>query len=316
MTEAWKVLRPPRAAALTAAAIVAVAIAACAPAEHAAGPRAELADGAAGSARVVTLVHVMRPGALVASVGYADTTTVPVVAAGGSAGIDVDVLLGRPVKPTNPDDERLWSVARTGAAMLEVARDDRRPTAQGSSTRRVRLSDGRLANVELRAEGGAPVSRRIVRVGGEIVLSEEASWQRVDGVWRLRRRTMTAFAGGRAVGWVETSVETSALRTASRAEVARRALASAAGRAAVAVADAVGPAPLYAQSDEVGSGPCAKQQEAADDAYSDFMASGALFAVSILGTPVAMAAATINLLRAAHRVDVADARMDACVASA
>src|SRR4051812_17530896 len=127
MSDRRKISWLPRAHALTRVAIVGAVLAACAPAERVAGPVAELADGAGGSARVVTLVQVMRPGSMVASVGYADTSTVPVLIADGSAGIDVNVLSGRPIKPTNPGDEKLWSVARSGgAAMLEVARDDTR----------------------------------------------------------------------------------------------------------------------------------------------------------------------------------------------
>jgi hypothetical protein len=319
MNERWKETWRARVGALTAGVTAAAlcGFVACAPADGPVEVRSELADGPVGSARVISVVHQLRPGALVASVGYADTASVPVVAGDGSAQIDINVLLGKPIRPTSPGDERLWSAARSaGVATLEIARDDRRATRQGRWTRQARLADGRVSSVEVVAEGGAPVSSRVVRVGGEVVLRDESRWKQAGGVWLLEERTLTAFAGGRAVGWMETRVETSALRTASRSEVARRVVASAAGRMVVAVADVVGPAPLFAQSSEVGSGPCAKQQESADDAYSDFLASGALFAVSVMGTPIAMAAAYVNLLRAAHKVDVADARMDACVASA
>ena len=311
MNGQWKVLRPPRAAMLG---LAAVSLAACAP-ERSAGPRAVLADGASGSARVITVVHVMRPGALVASVGYADTSSGPVLVTDGSAGVDIAALPTRPRVPNADDDARLYGAARSAAgARLEIARDDRRPSRQGRWAREVRLADGRVARIAYEASGGAPVSRTTLTIAGQTVASEEMRWHRAGGVWQLASRTVTAFREGRAVSWAEFRVESAPLRTASAAERVRSATGRVLRAGVLAAADALAPASLQAQA---MTGPCGKEANTALDALKDYETSVALFATATLsGNPFAMAGAAINMLRSADKIDDTQARLDQCVDAA
>jgi hypothetical protein len=307
-------------------------VAACAPAERAEGPRGRLADGAGGVARVITVAHVMRPGAIVASVAYADTSRGAVTVTDGVA----VAALGPGGRPTRPDadrDGRLYDrltsassvagAAKAGLALV-VARDERVPLRQGRWTRALRLADGRAAEVEMEARGGAPVSSVTVRGGGAVAFAVASEWRREGGAWALARRTLTAFEGGRATGWVETRVEAPVLRAASGADApgaAARVLAVA-GRGAKAVGDALGgalaspfaPAPLQAQA---MTGPCGTQANAALDAIDDFVASGLIFAAATAsGNPFAISAAYINWARSARKMDLMQDRLDECVASA
>jgi hypothetical protein len=311
MSNRRKFLRPPRATALTAAFMMAV-WAACAPADRAIGPRATLADGSGGSARVISVVHVTQPGAAVATVGYADTTTAPVVVTDGSAGVDLDAL-AKPKVP-NPGDQRLYSIAPRLGAALEIARDGRHVARRGRWTHEVRLADGRMGVFEFEAKDGAPVSQVTLTVNGETVVRETRSWQAVSGVWRLSSRTIAAYRGGRAVSWVEMRVESGPLRTASAVERVRVQTASVLRAGALAVADAVAPSALYGQA---MTGPCGTQANTALDALKDYESSVALFgAAALSGNPFATFAAAINLLRSAEKVDDTQDRLDSCVAAA
>jgi hypothetical protein len=305
----------PRARALTVLTMVASAVAACAPAERADGPRAVLADGASASARVITVVHALQPGAVIAGVGYADTTTAPVVVNDGSAAVDLNALLLKP-PTTNPGDIRLYSTARSrGVAALEVARDGRHARRQGRWTREARLDDGRVARFEFEATGGGPVSQVTLRVNGETVSTETRHWARsAEGVWTLASRTLTLFQKGRATGWIETRVEVAPLRTASAAERVEMGAASVLRAGARAAADALAPAPLFAQA---MTGPCGPQANATLDALKDYESSVALLGSAMLSAnPFATVAAGVNVLRTATKVDDAEARLDACVAAA
>ena len=208
----------------------------------------------------------------------------------------------------------LASWAGSGAEEgLELAVAHSRGSArQGTWRRRVTDRSGRVREIELAAHGGEPISERTISENGVPLIKVIESWRRAGTGWLLTERSVIAYREGVAGASLTILVSSSAGEVAARAWTAQNLEIAAADVLAPAlelVARAMTPAALHA------AGACEQQLQAMDDAMDEYLFATVLVGAALLsGNPIFVAGAAINEVKAARELDVAEQRLDDCVA--
>ena len=205
--------------------------------------------------------------------------------------------------------------ARSGEEGLElVVAQSKGSARQGTWRRRAKGGSGAVREVEFAAHGGEPISERTVYVNGAPVVKVIESWERQGTGWLLTERSVIAYRDGVAAGSLTIRVSATVGALAARPWAPQNISSAAADVLAPAielVTRAMTPAALYA------AGACEREVQVMEDAIENYLFATALLAVSVAtANPGAIGAALVNEARAGRAMDVAEQRLDDCVAKA
>lgn len=191
--------------------------------------------------------------------------------------------------------------------LLVAVGDHGTPARTGSWTVQAgRRIQGPNTSITFTAANGAPVSEATRRRGGQVVSRVSTEWARARGGWVVIARTISVYQNGRLARSITTTFDDPhvAHMAYSRTPITRLAVAP-----AVRDVPAVPRFDLYGEDGE----PCAKEVDAVEDALDAFLLADALL-IACLGGPLPCLAAGANVIYRAHVVDVAEGRLDECIA--